>query len=119
MTGARAWRAGAGEEFCGDNVAAATVPNDDPMSDRTDHAQASAVFRLMILARGLRRRARASLVRDGQGDHLRGDRERQMEAAGFQATGFRALAVWRIAFALSSLTISSDAYVLACQLPAT
>lgn len=80
-------RAGLGEEFRGDRVTAMAVVDDDPVSERADHAQAPAVLRLLVLVRDLRRRAGASVVRDGQGDHLRGDRERQMEAAGCLAAG--------------------------------
>src|SRR5690606_29412093 len=80
-------RAGLGEEFRGNRVTAVVAVDDDPVSECADHAQAPAVLRLLVLALDLRRRAGASVVRDGQGDHLRGYREGQMEAAGCLAAG--------------------------------
>ena len=59
-------------ELCRDCVAAIAVVDHDPVSNRGDHAQAPAVLRLLVVvALDLRRRARAPVIRDRKGDHLR------------------------------------------------
>lgn len=59
-------------ELCRDGVAAIAVVDHDPVVDRGDHAQAPAVLLLLVLVVfGLRGRARAPVIRDRKGDHLR------------------------------------------------
>jgi hypothetical protein len=62
-------------------VVSVAVVDYDSVCDRADHAQPSAVLRLLVLVLDLRGRSRASVIRDRQCDHLQRDRERQMEAA--------------------------------------
>lgn len=77
----------AGEGFRGDCVTAVGLVDHDPVRDDTDHAQTSAVLSLLVLVLDPRGHARASVVRDRQGDHLRGYCERQVETAGLSAAG--------------------------------
>lgn len=50
-------------------MALVAVVDDDAVCDRADHAQISAVFRLLALVLDLRGGSCAPVVRDRQGDH--------------------------------------------------
>jgi hypothetical protein len=65
----------AGEEFRGDCVAAVGLVDHHPVRDDADHAEPPAVLGVLVLVLGLRGRADATVIRDRQSNHLRGDRE--------------------------------------------
>jgi len=75
------------EELRGDRVAAVAVVDHDPVGDRADHAEAPAVFGVLVLVLDLGGRSGASVVCHRYRDHLRRDGDGQVEAAGLQAAG--------------------------------